>query len=122
MTKQNCPNCGAIISEEKCPYCGTMFYDFSAIELDKPCFVKFRFGDKIMRVQVKLNNLNYQESPDDVSFYADNKRLLTLHRSTYRELNLSFLVLPHSNEVLDRDDVVSEIVDLNEVTSDTKGW
>lgn len=23
--KINCPNCGAIITSEKCPYCGTVF-------------------------------------------------------------------------------------------------
>lgn len=28
----NCPNCGAPITEDKCPYCGTRFYNVSTIE------------------------------------------------------------------------------------------
>ena len=28
---KNCPNCGAPIETEKCPYCGTMFLDFAAM-------------------------------------------------------------------------------------------
>ena len=28
----NCPNCGAPITEKKCPYCGTRFYNVSTIE------------------------------------------------------------------------------------------
>ena len=31
--KLNCPNCGAPLVSEKCQYCGTLFYDFSAIEI-----------------------------------------------------------------------------------------
>lgn len=38
----NCPNCGAPITSEQCPYCGTLFYDFSAIEIGKPCFLKIK--------------------------------------------------------------------------------
>lgn len=122
MEKQNCPNCGAIISEEKCPYCGTMFYDFSAIDFDKPCFIKFKKDGKIMRLCVRLKGLKYSMEPDIVTLYAGNQSIYQYNRPVNRELNLNFTVVPHTNEVVERDDVISEIVDLNEVTSDTKGW
>ena len=42
----NCPNCGAPINpySVKCEYCGTICFDFTAIDLesDKPVFVKIR--------------------------------------------------------------------------------
>lgn len=40
--KLNCPNCGAPLDGEKCPYCGTTFYDFSSIEDGKPCYIRIR--------------------------------------------------------------------------------
>lgn len=46
MKGKNCPNCGAAYTLEdvKCPYCGTLYYDLSAIDFTKsePMFLKFR--------------------------------------------------------------------------------
>ena len=46
MNGKNCPNCGAVYTLEdvKCPYCGTLYYDLSAIDFskNKPVFLKFR--------------------------------------------------------------------------------
>lgn len=46
MNGKNCPNCGAVYTLEdvKCPYCGTLYYDLSAIDFTKnePVFLKFR--------------------------------------------------------------------------------
>lgn len=46
MKGKNCPNCGAvyILEDVKCPYCGTLYYDLSAIDFtqDQPVFLKFR--------------------------------------------------------------------------------
>jgi hypothetical protein len=43
---KNCPNCGAPfqLESDKCPYCGTLYYDLSAIDFEsqKPIFLKFR--------------------------------------------------------------------------------
>ena len=35
MTKHNCPNCGAPRTGSKCEYCGTVFFDFTEINLGK---------------------------------------------------------------------------------------
>lgn len=48
----NYPNCGAGISGEKCPYCGTVFYDFASFNLDRPQYVKIRYGGKIVACHV----------------------------------------------------------------------
>lgn len=42
--KNNCPNCGAIIADQKCSYCGAVFIDYSEIDPhgNKPFFVKLQ--------------------------------------------------------------------------------
>lgn len=42
----NCPNCGAEMSGEKCPCCGTVLYDFGNIDLERPQYIKIRHGEK----------------------------------------------------------------------------
>lgn len=46
--KLNCPNCGAPITAVTCAYCGTRFYDFADIELDKECYVRVKFRGQII--------------------------------------------------------------------------
>ena len=52
----NCPNCGAPIASDICPYCGTAFLDWSCIDERKASFVKVKFNGK--------NSLN--EGPYDI--------------------------------------------------------
>ena len=46
MKGRNCPNCGAVyeINKNKCPYCGTSYYDMSAIDFTngEPFYLKIR--------------------------------------------------------------------------------
>lgn len=46
-SKTNCPNCGAPIQGSQCPYCGTVFLDFSAIDVtnSKPTYLKLKVDD-----------------------------------------------------------------------------
>ena len=50
MTQKNCLNCGAPydINENKCPYCGTSYYDLSALDLsnNEPCYLKIKINPK----------------------------------------------------------------------------
>lgn len=43
MTRHNCPNCGAPIESTQCPYCGTVFYDFTVIDSDKPTYIRMNW-------------------------------------------------------------------------------
>lgn len=121
MDKQNCPNCGAIISEEKCPYCGTLFYDFSTISMDKPCFIKVRIGNKIMRLLVRPQSFTIEQSCDTHVYYADNKAVHYMP-SELHQLSLDFMVLPHENDKLNVNDAIAEVVDLDDISSDTQAW
>lgn len=46
MSNRNCPNCGAPydVGLNKCPYCGTSYYDLSALDLTarEPFYLKIK--------------------------------------------------------------------------------
>ena len=46
MQGRNCPNCGAPLEADicKCPYCGTSYFDISAINIDdgEPFYLKLK--------------------------------------------------------------------------------
>lgn len=64
MALKNCLNCGAPIVSEQCPYCGTMFYDFSAIEIGKPCYIKIKYNNNIIYVKAICNNVDLSMSAE----------------------------------------------------------
>ena len=64
--KLNCPNCGAPITAEKCPYCGTLFYDFSTIDVGQPTYLKIKYNGEIVMCQAFLNECTF-ELKNDVS-------------------------------------------------------
>lgn len=85
---KNCPNCGAPIETAECPYCGTLFLDFGAIDIqgtDKPIFLRFRdhYGRTILR-KVILTSASIHEEPEDIPFYADDQVYYTARRPCER--------------------------------------
>lgn len=122
MESNNCPNCGAVITDEKCPYCGTTIFDFSAIDLDKPCFIKFKHGNTVVRTFVEPAGFTYEQPMDDAMLYADNKVVHRISISSPAIVTFRFKVLPHHNDVFNRDDVLTEFIDLDETDTSTKGW
>ena len=53
---RNCPNCGAPYDplEPKCPYCGTIYYDMSAIDFDsgEPIYLQIRSHNLLITQKV----------------------------------------------------------------------
>lgn len=53
---RNCPNCGAPYdpNEPKCPYCGTIYYDMSAINFDdgEPIYLQIKTNDMVIMQKV----------------------------------------------------------------------
>lgn len=68
----NCPNCGAPINGDLCPYCGTAFIDWSAIDVRKPNWIKVKFDDKIVLVKAILADASiHAEYSEPMSYYVD---------------------------------------------------
>lgn len=85
---KNCPNCGAPIETAECPYCGTLFLDFGAIDIQgtgKPVFLRFKdhYGRTVLRKVVLTRTTIYIE-PDDTFFYADDQIYHTDRQSRER--------------------------------------
>ena len=76
---KNCPNCGAPIETEKCPYCGTVFLDFAAMDADQPFYMK-----------VKMTSMDLKTECNDV-YDIFGSRLLTLTSTS--SLTLDFDIL-----------------------------
>ena len=84
---KNCPNCGAPIETEKCPYCGTIFLDFAAMDADQPFYMKIKRDGKIYILKVKMTSMELKTECNDVF----GSRLLALMSTS--SLSLDFDVL-----------------------------
>ena len=62
---KNCPNCGAPIETEKCPYCGTVFLDFAAMDADQPFYMKVKQHGKIYILKVKMTSMELKTECND---------------------------------------------------------
>lgn len=65
----NCPNCGGVISldVDKCPFCGTPYYDISCIPLNKPFILRFKVGEKTIVQKVYTEGVEVDYSSCDVA-------------------------------------------------------
>ena len=87
---KNCPNCGAPIETETCPYCGTMFLDFAAMDADQPFYMKVKQHGKIYILKVKMTSTDLKTECNDV-YDIFGSRLLTLTSTS--SLTLDFDIL-----------------------------
>jgi len=40
MKLTNCKNCGAVLTGNKCEYCGTQYFDFCEVKPNKPVYIQ----------------------------------------------------------------------------------
>lgn len=97
----NCPNCGAPISDNICPYCGSVIYDFADIEVGKLCFLRVKAKGVVMTLQAKLEDMHYWEKSDnDNVLYFDNVPYAIMGGVVDRGLDLHFTVVPEENGIV----------------------
>lgn len=91
----NCPNCGAPITKDFCPYCGSVFLDWATFSVEQPTFVKIQTPDgKYHLVKLGLEILELRSDPF-VPFYDD----VPIHRWEFDDLLLeaSFRLVPFTH-------------------------
>lgn len=116
--KINCPNCAAPIEPElnKCPYCGTTYFDMSCIDFEneKPFYLKIKTKWNgidcyiTQFVKPKLTTIEQSYSINDITGGRDN---LTILRETFEKgltTNVSFSGIPFGNNELMRVEIKNE--------------
>ena len=75
----NCPNCGAPIAKDYCPYCGSVFLDWASFDVNTPTFVKIKdqFG-RYHLMKLSIMSLIEHMSYDDTHLYSDNELYYTI--------------------------------------------
>ena len=101
----NCPNCGAPIQDDICPYCGSVFLDWAAFDVQRPTFVKVKdhFG-RILLVKLATPKINISiEQDPEPYFYADNKKYYATKRIPDALIEAEFRVVPYHSKILGKD-------------------
>lgn len=98
--KNNCPNCGAPIDGAICSYCGTIFWDFSNIEIGKLSYLRMRLGNVVNIFEAYPEKIDIRaERPDPVRFYADNSLMEQMPPAEYNVI-ISFRVHPNKDGIV----------------------
>lgn len=107
--KINCPNCGAVINPEqhKCSYCGTSYFDMSAIDFEngEPFYLKIKTkwnGSDVLITQLvkpSLNAINLTTT-SDCCYSGIGGRLLSWKNEKCLTTEISFLSIPMTNKSL----------------------
>lgn len=103
MTR-NCPNCAAPydVSLSKCPYCGTSYFDLSAIDPTggEPIYLKIKIklgnADYIVTQLVKPNcdvSITY-ECDTSYAYGGKGNKIISFKNSSTLKTNLNFKSIP----------------------------
>lgn len=95
MNKTNCPNCGAPYSHQlnQCPYCGTIYFDMSFIDLDEhmPIFLKICNKKTYITMKAKPTECEIALTSNTARFEDDNATEVTT--SSNVKISLEFVAL-----------------------------
>lgn len=70
----NCPNCGAPVQNDICPYCGSVFLDWAAFDMTKPTFVKVKDRSGCIRLlKIIPLSISLRQDYEQSRFFADNQ-------------------------------------------------
>ena len=94
----NCPNCGAPIEDVKCPYCGTILYDFAALDVDHPTYVRIKVGEDVLTFNARLAHASVCMDPCDITLFGDGKPYL-IQRGCQIGVSLELDGIPDKNGV-----------------------
>ena len=117
----NCPNCGAVMHEDKCDHCGTIIYDFACLDAEHPCYIKIKKNNKVYRLKVQLNELRYDNGMDDSTYYGDDTKYLLMRSAICASVDIHFTVLPW-NDNLGNKDINMMLIDTDVIDKDCRPY
>ena len=106
---RNCINCGAPIELEidKCPYCGTSYFDICNLVLDGQTPIALRFKTEVKgreailtALVVGTGNCSLTTSCDHTDVYGGGAYMGSYLTSMSTNLNLEFRAIPNHNKQL----------------------
>ena len=89
----NCPNCGAPIASDICPYCGTAFLDWSCIDERKENWIKIKFNGQIHLVKAHMTYLGfeYNNNMPETTLFADNEKYFSIRGHDELKIHMDLL-------------------------------
>lgn len=95
----NCPNCGAPVQSDICPYCGSVFLDWACFDMNRPTFVKIRnHRGHIVMMKLSPENVSIDYDYNAVEIYGDNERFYRISEPGF-EINATFRALKFRDAV-----------------------
>lgn len=120
----NCPNCGAPISDDICPYCGTAFLDWSCLDERKANWIKINFNGQIHLVKAHMTYLGFEYSMPETTLFADNKKYYSILGNEELEIHIDLLAEKFKIPGYDRTlmlHIDPEVADLRQVSDILRG-
>lgn len=101
----NCPNCGAPIQNDICPYCGSVFLDWAAFDIRRPTFVKVKdYQGRILLMRLSTPSIRITIGSNDTEyFYADNRPIAYISRFPDATIEAEFRAVPYHSKLLGKD-------------------
>lgn len=107
MNQRNCPNCGAPYKTElsTCPYCGTSYFDMSAIDINDGCpfYLKLKIGDMVFTSKVVVEpsiDINFTENSCYCYGGRHNEQIGKVVMNRNIDIDMHFKSVYDSNQVL----------------------
>ena len=111
----NCPNCGAPIQKDYCPYCGAVFLDWASFDVNAPTFVKVKdHRGQYRLLKIAIMSITEHLSFDDTHLYADNQIFQTIRSPEYR-FDAEFQALPFRHYLNPGKDIMEILIQPDKV-------
>lgn len=104
--KRNCINCGAVVLSgiDKCPYCGTSYFDFSSIDFDenKPIILRIKYKGMIIEQLVvpEISSIQMERNTTDIVRGMGNIKVNQFINSENITTNITFCNIPQNNKIM----------------------
>ena len=106
----NCPNCGAPIEKDYCPYCGSVFLDWACFDVGRPTFVKIKDSMGNYRLfKLLLGGVHEKYDYEPIVLYSDNNPYCSV-RSHSLTFEADFEAVPFRHYLNPDHDILSMLI------------